>query len=54
MQSFSLLMEYNFYLNMFGAEFGFADVPVSLSFLKNLHNFFLRINLDLLKKESLR
>lgn len=37
MQSFLLLIEYNFYLNMVGAEFGFADVPVSLSFsLKSL------------------
>lgn len=26
-------MEYNFYLNMFGAESGFADVPGSLSFV---------------------
>jgi len=29
-------MEYTFSLSMFGAEFGFADVPVSLSFKEKI------------------
>lgn len=45
-------MEYIFSFSMFGAEFGFADVPVSLSFKekKNLHYFLPRINLSAQEK----
>lgn len=48
----TLSMEYIFSFSMFGAEFGFADVPVSLSFKekKNLHYFLPRINLSAQEK----